>query len=83
MVLCRRDTGAKSTVSWADLTTAVPTLLEQIQARATSHFLDSTPCAPTADTRRHLRSCLAVLDHTLWAMHAPVQQGPSWQRKPF
>lgn len=31
VVLARRDTGVKDTVAWADLTNAVPALLEQIQ----------------------------------------------------
>lgn len=34
VMLARRDTGAKETVAWADVSSRVPELLEQIQVQA-------------------------------------------------
>ena len=35
VMLARRDTGEKESVSWSDLTTRIPELLEQIQVNNT------------------------------------------------
>lgn len=48
VVLCRRDTGAKCTVSWPDLTTAVPALLQRIQV-SHMHILQVCMRSPVLD----------------------------------
>jgi len=39
VMLARRDTGVKETVAWADVTTRIPELLEQIQVKPDLHSL--------------------------------------------
>lgn len=60
VVLARRDTGVKDTVAWADLTRAVPALLEQIQV-PDAHGLD---CHETTPTRHVLHAVILRGTHT-------------------